>query len=190
MEGQGRREKLKTVESLVILMLQDPNQTRKDLMDRMTNHTHDENRPEELRGISRQSVYKALDFLRDAGILFEKSDQTVFRINKRTIKSITVSIDMTEVRKRYADLWTEKFTGLDRFKNLPDNAKKIVLDLIQARFMEMDNFDKTERNELLKLQSESIGNNGHPDSAISEYLKLEYIDMAMEYLRLFSEMKD
>ena len=190
MEGQGRREKLKTVVSLVILMLHDPNQTRKDLMDRMTDHTHDENRPEELRGISRQSVYKALDFLRDAGILVEKSDQTVFRINKRTIKSITVSIEMTEVRKRYAELWTEKFTGLERFKNLPDNAKEIVLDLIQARFMEMAKFDIAEKYLLLGLQPEKNGNNGYPDSAISEYLKLEDIDMVKEYLRLFSEMRD
>ena len=188
MKGQGRREKLKTVENLVILMLNDPNQTRKDLMDRLTKKTHDENRPEELRGISRQSVYKSLNFLRDAGILVEKSDQTVFRINKRTIKSITVSIDMNIVRNKYAELWIEKFMRLGRVKNLPDDAKRIILEIMGKRFTLMDMFDSEEEGKLNKLYSENIERDGY--SAIPMYLKLQNTDTVMEYLRLFSEMMD
>ena len=102
MNSQGRREKLKTVESLVSLLLINPNQTRKDVLDKMMGKgQYLDSLPESLkhngRKLSRQSVYKALDFLKDAGILKEESDKTIFRVNRYTIKSVILNIDMEDL---------------------------------------------------------------------------------------------
>ncbi len=186
MKGQGRHEKLKTVENLVILILHDPNQTRKEIMDKMTGKTQkgisDDNRPADLKGITRQSVYKALDFLKESGILIEKSNEIVFKINKRTIKSITISIDMEEVKNRYEKLWLEQFTHSEQYRILPDEAKKIVLESMNKRFKLNDMIDAQEEAMLLNLNSK--------DSSIREYLHLQNVDTVMEYLKMFYELKN
>ena len=188
MNSQGRREKLKTVEILVSLLLQDPNQTRKDLMDKMTGKGMSEKeRSEIFRGISRQSVYKALDFIRDAGILLEKSDQIVLGINKKTIKSITLSIDLVRVSERYADLRIEKLKRSERFMNLPGDAKDIVLRFLKLRFYELDVLDLQERGELLISDAKNF--NAMESVAVLEYMWIEDIGTVMEYLRLFSELR-
>ena len=186
MRGQGRHEKLKTVENLVILILHDPNQTRKEIMDKMTGKTQkgisDNNRPEDLKGITRQSVYKALDFLKQSGILIEKSNEIVFKINKRTIKSITISIDMEEVKKRYQKLWIEQFSYSPQYMILPDEAKKIVLESMDKRFKLNDIVNAQEEAMLLNLNSK--------DSSIREYLHLQSVDTVMEYLKMFYELNN
>ena len=189
MGNRGRREQLKTVENLVTLMLNDPLLTRKGIMDRMTGkHMPEDGRPEDLSGISRQSVYKALDFLRYAGILKETSDQTVFRINRRTIKSITISIDMGKVTERYAHLWTENFKQSERFRNLPYEAKKVVLAMLVKRFSTMVTIDLEEREELLHVMDKNMGKS--ENNGIREYMVLQDIDTVMEYLMLLSKLNN
>lgn len=189
MSSHGRREKLNTVHNLVVLMLHDPNQTRKDLMDKMTGkNLEDTNRPEELTGISRQSVYKALDFLKSSGIVIEKSNETVFRINKRTIKSVIMSIDMDKVRELYAKLWIEIFTTSHLFKSLPEEAKKIIIKSLEERSHMMNMLDVKEEGNLLKLYAGNRENNVY--SNVLDYLMVQNIENVMEYLELYSELKN
>ncbi len=186
MKGQGRHEKLKTVENLVILILHDPTQTRKEIMDKMTGKTQkdisDDNRPEDLKGITRQSVYKALDFLKASGILIEKSNEIVLKIHKKTIKSIIMSIDMEEVKNRYEKLWIEQFSYSPQYRILPDEAKKIVLESMDIRFKLNDIVDTQEEAMLLNLNWKN--------SSIREYLHLQSVDTVMEYLKMFYELKN
>ena len=128
MEGQGRREKLKTVETLVSLLLINPNQTRKDILDMMMGKgQYLDSLPDFLkhngRKLSRQSVYKALNFLKEAGILKEESDKTIFRVNRYTIKSVILNIDMEDVWNRYGEIRVSELQRSDAFNALPEIAR-------------------------------------------------------------------
>jgi DNA-binding PadR family transcriptional regulator len=196
---QGRREKLKTVENLVIEMLSvsafDQQQTFKDLMNRMTGRrlinsvTHErmsaKDMPQELRGISRQSVYKALNFLKDAGILTGKPDQ---KLNRKTVKTTRIAIDVIEARKRYAQLWIQKFLSLERCRNLPDEALGIVLAKLKEKFALMDAVELEESMLLKDFYNKNIGST--ESYSVLEYMRIQDIDTVMDYLWLFDEMRN
>ena len=195
MSVQGRRKKLKTVENLVIEMVNFPQQTFKELLNRMTGRrlinratgkrVSAEDIPEELRGISRQSVYKALNFLKDAGILTGKPEQ---RLNRKTVKDTHIGIDVIEARKRYGQLWIEKFMGLERCRNLPAEALAKVLANLKEKFTSMEFYDL---NESISLMDFYVKNIRSPESnSVMEYMQLQDIDTVMDYLRLFDEMRN
>ena len=165
MSSQGRREKLKTVEILVTLLLSNPALTRKDIMDLMTGNLigggKQINIPDWLtvagkdgsqRPLSRQSVYKALDFIKESGILHEEfntigrikmleSNPKEIKINKYTIKSVILSIDMNQVRKKYKELWIQEFRKSVNFNVLPEKAKTIVINKMEKRFIDYNTLD-------------------------------------------------
>ncbi len=195
MSVQGRRKKLKTVENLVIEMLNFSQQTFKELLNRMTGRrltnratgkrVSAEDIPEELRGISRQSVYKCLNFLKDAGILTGKPEQ---RLTRKTVKDTRIGIDVLEARKRYAQLWIEKFMGLERCRNLPAEALTIVLANLKEKFALMEFYDTMESNLLMDFYVKNIRS---PESnSVMEYMQLQDIDTVMDYLWLFDEMRN
>lgn len=191
MEGQGRREKLKTVETLVSLLLTDPNQTRKDILDKMMGKgQYVDSLPDFLkhngRKLSRQSVYKAIDFLKDAGILVEKSDQTVFRVNRYTVKSITIYIDMDEVWNKYKEIRLSQLQRSSAFNALPETAKNMVTSQMKRSYRVMYALDKKDKIEAMNFVNE---NRGKIDtSSLSDYMHLQDIDIVMEYLKMFEEM--
>ena len=188
MEGQGRREKLKTVETLVSLLLINPNQTRKDILDMMMGKgQYLDSLPDFLkhngRKLSRQSVYKALNFLKEAGILKEESDKTIFRVNRYTIKSVILSIDMVEVNKKYEELWLSELQRSEAFTALPENAKRMVIFQMERR-LRMDDVEQRER---LHFVSENIGK--MDVRSVQAYIHLEDFNKVMEYLKMFEEIK-
>ncbi len=192
MEGQGRREKLKTVETLVSLLLTDPNQTRKDVLDRMMGKgQYVDSLPDFLkhngRKLSRQSVYKAMDFLKDAGILVEKSDQTVFRINRYTVKSITIYIDMDEVWNKYEEIRLSQLQRSSAFNALPETAKNMVTGQMKRSYRVMYALDKKDKIEGMDFVNENIGK--IDTSSLSDYMHLQDIDIVMEYLKMFEEIR-
>ena len=191
MEGQGRREKLKTVETLVSLLLTDPNQTRKDILDKMMGKgQYVDSLPDFLkhngRKLSRQSVYKAIDFLKDAGILVEKSDQTVFRVNRYTVKSITIYIDMDEVWNKYEEIRLSQLQRSSAFNALPETAKNMVTSQMKRSYRVMYALDKKDKIEGMDFVNENIGK--IDTSSLSDYMHLQDIDIVMEYLKMFEEM--
>ena len=194
MSDKGRRKRLETVENLVIELLNFPQQTYKELLNRMTGRSINRatgkrisigDMPEELRGISRQSVYKALNFLKDAGILTGKPDQ---RLNRKTVKNTCIGIDALEARKRYAELWIQKFMGLERCRNLPAEALAIVFVNLKAKFALMDFYDVRESKLLMDLSVRDIGST--ESCSVLEYMRIQDIDTVMDYLRLFDEMRN
>lgn len=192
MEGQGRREKLKTVETLVSLLLSDPNQTRKDILDRMMGKgQYVDSLPDFLkhngRKLSRQSVYKAIDFLKDAGILKQESDKTIFRINRYTVKSVTLSIDMIEVNKKYEELWLSELQKSEAFNALPENAKKMVIFQMKRRLRKELRMDDDEQRERQHFVSENIGK--MDVRSVQAYMHLQDFNKVMEYLKIFEEMR-
>ena len=192
MKGQGRREKLKTVETLVSLLLTDPNQTRKDILDRMMGKgQYVDSLPDFLkhngRKLSRQSVYKAMDFLKDAGILVEKSDQTVFRINRYTVKSITIYIDMDEVWNKYEEIRLSQLQRSSAFNALPETAKNMVTGQMKRSYRVMYALDKKDKIEGMDFVNENIGK--IDTSSLSDYMHLQDIDIVMEYLKMFEEIR-
>jgi hypothetical protein len=212
MNSQGRREKLKTVEILVTLLLSNPALTRKDIMDLMTgnliNGGKQINIPDWLtvtgkdglqRPLSRQSVYKALDFIKESGILHEEfntigrikmleSNPKEIKINKYTIKSVILSIDMDQVREKYKELWIQEFRQSVNFNVLPEKAKTIVIKQMEKRFIDYNTLDGEEENELIDFENENIGND--EADGISEYMKLQNIDYVMEYLKMYEKNAD
>ena len=212
MNSQGRREKLKTVEILVTLLLSNPALTRKDIMDLMTGNLigggKQINIPDWLtvtgkdglqRPLSRQSVYKALDFIKESGILHEEfntigrikmleSNPKEIKINKYTIKSVILSIDMDQVREKYKELWIQEFRQSVNFNVLPEKAKTIVIKQMEKRFIDYNTLDGEEENELIDFENENIGND--EADGISEYMKLQNIDYVMEYLKMYEKNAD
>lgn len=192
MNSQGRREKLKTVESLVSLLLINPNQTRKDVLDKMMGKgQYLDSLPESLkhngRKLSRQSVYKALDFLKDAGILKEESDKTIFRVNRYTIKSVILNIDMEDVWNRYGEIRVSELQRSDAFNALPEIAKNMVMGQMKRGYRVMYIIDKEEKIEGLNFLDENIGK--IDTSSFSLYMHLQDISIVMEYLKIFEEMR-
>lgn len=195
MSVQGRRKRLETVENLVIEMLNFPQQTFKELLDRMTGErlknraTCDlmsaNDMPEELRGISRQSVYKALNFLEDAGILTGKPEQ---KLNRKTVKNTRIGIDVLEARKRYAQLWIEKFMGLEQCRNLPADGLAIVLTNLKGKFASMEFYDVREIKLLMDLSVRDIGPT--ESCSVVEYMQMQDIEAVMDYLWLFDDMRN
>lgn len=192
MNSQGRREKLKTVETLVSLLLINPNQTRKDVLDKMMGKgQYLDSLPESLkhngRKLSRQSVYKALDFLKDAGILKEESDKTIFRVNRYTIKSVILNIDMEDVWNRYGEIRVSELQRSDAFNALPEIAKNMVMGQMKRGYQVMYIIDKEEKIEGLNFLDENIGK--IDTSSFSLYMHLQDISIVMEYLKIFEEMR-
>ena len=188
MNSQGRREKLKTVESLVSLLLTDPNQTRKDILDKMMGKgQYMDSLPDFLkyngRKLSRQSIYKALDFLKEAGILKEESDKTIFRVNRYTIKSVILNIDMVEVNKKYEELWLSEFQRSEAFTALPENAKRMVIFQMKRRFY----MEVREQKERMDFVSKNIDK--MDVGSVQVYMHLEDFNTVMEYLKMFEEIK-
>ena len=212
MSSQGRREKLKTVEILVTLLLSNPTLTRKDIMDLMTGNLINGGKQHDIpdwltvtgkdgsqRPLSRQSVYKALDFLKESGILHEEfntigrikmleSNPKEIKINKYTIKSVILSIDMNKVREKYKELWIQEFRKSVNFNVLPEKAKTIVINKMEKRFIDYNILDREEENELIDFENENIGND--EADGISEYMKLQNIDYVMEYLKMYEKNAD
>ena len=191
MEGQGRREKLKTVETLVSLLLANPNQTRKDILDKMMGKgQYLDSLPDFLkhngRKLSRQSVYKSINFLKDAGILLEKSDQTVFRINRYTVKSITNYIDMDEVWNKYEEIRLSQLQRSSAFNALPETAKNMVTGQMKRSYRVMYALDKKDKIEGMDFVNENIGK--IDATSLSDYMHLQDIDIVMDYLKMFEEM--
>lgn len=180
MRDNKRRKELQTVKSLVILMLHDPNQTRKEIIERMTGKP-DQNRPEELIGISRQSVYKALDFLREAGIIEEKSDQEIIKINRYTIKSVTLSIDINKVWNRYYEIMIDNEMKEKSVINLPEEVKKILRENRKKQFEIMRFFTETDQISLSNIYL----SDPKKYEGLNLYLKEKDVEIVMEYLRLF-----
>ena len=188
MEGQGRREKLKTVETLVSLLLSDPNQTRKDILDRMMGKgQYVDSLPDFLkhngRKLSRQSVYKSINFLKDAGILKEESDKTIFRINRYTVKSVTLSIDMIEVNKKYEELWLSELQKSEAFTALPENAKKMIIFQMRRKLL----MDDEDQKEISHFVSENISK--MDVKSVLVYMHLEDFNRVMNYLKMFEEIR-
>ena len=187
MNSQGRREKLKTVETLISLLLTDPNQTRKDILDKMMGKgQYLDSLPDFLkhngRKLSRQSVYKALNFLKEAGILKEESDKTIFRINRYTVKSVILSIDMIEVNKKYEELWLSELQKSEAFNALPENAKEMVIFQMKRRFRR----DVEDQKEISHFVSENISK--MDVGSVLVYMHLEDFNRVMDYLKMFEEM--
>ena len=192
MNGQGRREKLKTVETLVSLLLINPNQTRKDILDMMMGKgQYLDSLPDFLkhngRKLSRQSVYKALNFLKEAGILKEESDKTIFRVNRYTIKSVILNIDMEDVWNRYGEIRVSELQRSDAFNALPEIAKSMVMGQMKRGYQVMYILDKEEKIEGLNFLDENIGK--IDTSSLSLYMHLQDIGIVMEYLKMFEEMR-
>jgi hypothetical protein len=190
MSENKRRKELQTVESLVSLMLHDPNLTRKEIINRMTGKGFpEENRPEKLNGISRQSVYKALDFLYEAGIIEEKSDKVVRitthtkKINRYTANSITLSIDHANVTKNYIEMLIKEYMESDTVKVLPDNIKKIIFEKQKEYYVSWIELSSKEDNEII---NQSVNNLEEEDiDKIEQYLHKKWSGNIMEYLRIF-----
>ena len=195
MSVQGRRKKLETVENLVSEMLYFPLQTYKELLNRMTGRRlinratgkrmSAKDIPEELRGISRQSVYKALNFLKDAGILTGKPDQ---KLNRKTVKDTRIGIDVLEARKRFSQLWIKKLMGSERCRNLPAEASAIVLTCRKAQLDSMDYWEIME-HELLRDFRVKNGESTESNS-VKEYMQIQDLDTVMDYLRLLDDMRN
>ena len=207
MSSQGRREKLKTVEILVTLLLSNPALTRKDIMDLMTgnliNGGKQPNIPDWLtvaekdgkqRPLKRQSVYKALDFLKESGILHEEYNAMVrikmlesnpkeIKINKYTIKSVILSIDMDQVREKYMELWLDEFRQSANFNVLPEKAKTIVIKQMEKRFFYYNILDVEEEQKL----TDFIDKNIDEADGVLTYMHLQDSDTVMEYLRLYEK---
>ncbi len=204
MSSQGRREKLKTVETLVSLLLANPTLTRKDILDLMMGKRQDaipewlkfSGKDGKLRPLTRQSVYKALDFLRDSGILHEEyntigrikmleSNPKGIKINKYTIKSVILSIDMDQVRKKYRELWIQGFRQSVNFNVLSEKAKKMAIEQMGRRFNVINALDVEEEAEQMDFINKNMDDNG-----VLTYMHLQDFDTVMEYLKMYEKNAD
>ncbi|MGP6221051.1 hypothetical protein [Caldiplasma sukawensis] len=202
--GRGRGEKFRTVESIVSLLLAVPNQTRKDIFDKITGKRDDyiEGLPEWLtvndkrgrRRISRQAVYKALKFLEDAGILTQEMKnlwrvkrENHVQLNRYTVKGVFLSIDMDEVWKRMMELSVEEFRKSQKFRILSQNAKEMVIQQMQRYFSVLNELDMLDKRELLHFIDEEYKSGKNGDDGVEMYMKLQDFDAVMEYLRMYAK---
>ncbi|MGP6240158.1 hypothetical protein ACNF40_07085 [Cuniculiplasma sp. SKW4] len=195
-KGRGRRQKMKTVETLVSLLLSDNNLTRKQILDKMMGKDIDfSSLPDFLtvktqegrKRLSRQSVYKALDFLKESGILIEQSDKIVMRINRYTVKSTVIRIDMDQVWKKTMDMWIDDFRKSQNFRILPENAKEIVIQQMYRRFGLLEYLDGKDKEELMLFIDQEYRSGKNGDDRVEMYMKLQDFDAVMEYLRMYAK---
>ena len=95
---------------------------------------------------------------------------------------------MLEARKRYAQLWIEKFMGLEQCRNLPADGLAIVLTNLKGKFASMEFYDVRESKLLMDLSVRDIGPT--ESCSVVEYMRIQDIDAVMDYLRLFDDMRN